>query len=139
MKKFFALLPAFLMLAACAHHRDVRPGMNNTHRVVIKAEDQGDGADDAIAQANHFCEEKYNKAHAAIIQENNKYVGSMNEQDYKKGKTVAKVASAAGSALWVFGGKNESAVGGVMGVGGGIANGALGQGYTYEMSFRCTR
>lgn len=136
MKKLIILFPAILFLAACAHHRDVRPGVNGTHRVVIKAEEQGNGAENAIAQANHFCEERY-KNHAAILQEDNKYVGSMKEEDYKRGKTVAKVASAAGSALWVFGGKNESAVGGVTAIGGGIANNALGQGYIYEMSFRC--
>lgn len=138
MKKIVILLPVFALLAACAHHRDVRPGPNGVHRVVIKAEDQGDGSEDAIAQANHFCEEKY-KTYAAIIDEKNQYVGSMNEQEYKKGKTVAKIASAAGSALWLFGGHNESAIGGVTAIGGGIANSALGQGYTYSMSFRCAR
>ncbi len=136
MKKMSLLLPVLLLLGACAHHRDVRPGLNGVNRVVVKSEDENGGSENAIAQANHYCEEKFRR-HAAFIDEKNKYVGSMKESDYKTAKTVSKVAGAAGSALWVFGGKKESEVGGVMGIGGGIANNALGQGYTYEMSFKC--
>ena len=56
----------------------------------------------------------------------------MNEDTYNKSKTASKVASAVGGALWVFGGKNESTIGGITGLGGAVANQALGKGYTVE-------
>lgn len=38
MKRIF-LIASILSLASCAHHRDVRPGANGVHRVVIPTED----------------------------------------------------------------------------------------------------
>lgn len=61
----------------------------------------------------------------------------MKEEDYKTAKTVAKVAQAAGGAVWVFGGKAEREAGGIVGLGGGIANGAIGNGYSVDMKFKC--
>jgi hypothetical protein len=124
-----------LGLGACAHHRDVRPGTEGVHRVVITTEDTDEGARDAIAQANHYCKQ-YDKS-AAFIDENKKYTGSMKESDYKTAKTASKVASGVGGAAYVFGGKNEKTAGGILGLGGGIANAALGNGYTVEMKFKC--
>ncbi len=54
--------------------------------------------------------------HAAIVSEDKKYSGDMSEEDYKKGKAIAKVAQAAGGA---------------------IGDNALGKGYTVEMKFKC--
>ncbi len=124
-----------LLLASCAHHRDVRAGADGVHRVVVNTDDDEEGTRDAIAQANHFCEER--KKSAAFINEDKKYTGSMKEDDYKKMKTAGKVAGAVGSAAYVFGGKNESAVGGLVGLGGLAANTAAGKGYTVEMKFKC--
>jgi hypothetical protein len=134
MKIFFALIALFLM-ASCAHHRDVRPGPGGIHRVVLATEDTDEGGRDAIAQANHFC--KQSNRQAVIIDEGSKYTGSMKESDYKTGKTAAKVATAIGGAGYVFGGKNERTAGGIVGLGGGIADGILGNGYTVEMKFKC--
>lgn len=134
MKKV-GLLSLFL-LAACAHHRDVRPGADGIHRVVIKTESKDEGARQAMSQAEHFCEEKYKKGYA-VVGENSKFTGSMDEESYNKAKTISKVASASGGALMAFGGRKEKNVGGVMAVGGGIANSALGAGYTFEMRFKC--
>lgn len=124
-----------LLLASCAHHRDVRAGADGIHRVVVKAEDGNEGARDAISQANHFCEQS-NKT-AAFINEEKKYTGDMKEENYKTAKTASKVAQGLGSAAWVFGGKNESNAGGIVGLGGSIARGAIGEGYSVEMKFKC--
>lgn len=124
-----------LLLAACAHHRDVRPGADGLHRVVLQSEDDDEGTQDAIAQANHYCEQK--KKEAVFVNEEKKYTGSMKESDYKTAKTASKVASGVGGAAYVFGGQKESALGGIVGLGGGIANAAIGKGYTVDMKFRC--
>ncbi len=124
-----------LFLSACAHHRDVRPGDDGIHRVVIQTDDKEEGSRDAIAQANDFCEERHK--YAAVIQENQKYTGTMDEQSYNKVKTASTVAKTVGGAAYVFGGKNESNVGGIMGLGGVAADAATGKGYTIEMKFRC--
>jgi hypothetical protein len=134
LKRSFAII-SLLILGACAHHRDVRPGSDGVHRVVVRAEETEEGSRDALSQANHFCKE-YNKM-AVIVDEGAKYSGSMSESDYKTAKTAAKVAQAAGGAAYVFGGKNERNAGGIVGLGGGIADQAIGKGYTVEMKFKC--
>ncbi len=124
-----------LLGAACAHHRDVRPGADGTNRVVVNEETQEEASQNAISQANHFCEQF--KKLPAIVKEETKYVGSMSEADYKKYKMGAKVAQSVGGAAWVLGGKNESTAGGIVGLGAGIADNALGKGYATEMIFKC--
>ncbi len=135
---FFKLLlggACTILMTACAHHKDVRPGTDGVHRVLVTAEDGEQGARNAISQANHFCAEQ--KKSAAFLEEKQAYNGSMKEEDYKTAKTVAKVAQAAGGAVWVFGGKAEREAGGIVGLGGGIANGAIGNGYSVDMKFKC--
>lgn len=136
MTKPIVFLFVTLLITACAHHRDVRPGAEGVHRVVVPAEDEHSGSQNAISQANHFCKEQ-NKM-AVFIDENQKYTGSMDESTYKTAKTVSKVAEAAGGATWVFGrGRGTKDAGAVVGMGGGIADSALGNGYTVEMKFKC--
>ncbi|MBC7740652.1 MAG: hypothetical protein H7061_00545 [Bdellovibrionaceae bacterium] len=134
--KLLALLGLVSTLASCAHHRDVRPGEGGINRVIVKSEDPEDGSRNAIRQANHFCEKTYNKI-PAFIEEDKKYTGDMKESDYKTAKTATKVAQGIGSAAWVLGGRRESTAGGIIGVGGSIARGALGEGYTVDMKFKC--
>lgn len=134
-KKFVFVLGSVLLITSCAHHRDVRAGASGVHRVVVTTDDMDEGTRGAIAQANHFCEER--KMAAAFIDENKQYTGNMKEEDYKKLKTAGKVAGVVGSTAYVFGGKNESAVGGLVGLGGMAANAAAGKGYTIEMKFKC--
>lgn len=135
LKHVFLGLASILFLGSCAHHRDVRAGADGIHKVVVMTDDADEGSRDAISQANHFCEER--KMAAAFIQEDKKYTGSMKEDDYKKLKTAGKVAGVVGSTAYVFGGKNESAAGGLVGLGGLAADAAAGKGYTVEMKFKC--
>jgi hypothetical protein len=137
MKKLASVCVLALLVTACAHHRDVRPGADGVHRVVVAAEDNEQGARDAIDQANHFC--KQSEKYAAFVNEEQKYSGDMNEQSYKNAKRASKVAKGVGSAAYIFGGRNERALGGIVGIGGSVADGALGKGYTTQMKFRCIR
>lgn len=132
--KYLGMFFIAVFVVSCAHHNDVRPG-EGIHRVSVIAETKDQGAKDAISQANHFCKEQ-NK-YAAIIDEKQSYTGTMDEQTYNNAKTASKVAEAAGGAAWVFGKKDTSNIGGVVGLGGGIADNALGKGYTVEMKFKC--
>lgn len=136
MKKTLLLLP-FLFLAACAHHRDVRPGANGVNRVALKEDDADSSGSSAMAQANHYCESLGKRA--VVLNEGSKYTGDMDEGTYKKTKTVARVASTMGGAVAVFGGKNERNVGRVALLGGLGADAAAGKGYSYQMKFRCVR
>lgn len=135
MNKLIAILGLSLLFVSCAHHRDVRPGADGIHRVLIQTDDKGEGSRNAIRQANHYCEEL--GRHAAFIKEDQKYTGTMDEKDYEKTKKVANVAKAVGGSAWVFGGKRESGAGGLVGLGGIAADAAAGQGYTVEMQFKC--
>ena len=133
--KILGLAFVAFFFVGCAHHRDVRPGANGVHKVTLQHEDTEDGARDAISQANHYCEQS--GKHAAFIDESKKFTGDGSEADYKKGKTIAKVGQAVGSAAWIFGGKNESTAGGIVGLGSGIYGSALGKGYNVTMTFKC--
>ena len=133
--KYFVLIIGFALMSACAHHRDVRPGSDGIHRVVVMTDDKEEGAQGAIRQANHFCEER--KQSAAFLNEEQKYTGDIDEKDYQTGKKISTVAKTVGGAVWAFGGKNESAAGGLVGLGGVAADKALGKGYTVEMRFKC--
>lgn len=125
------------ILAACAHHRDVRPGANGIHRVLIQTDDTESASRDAISQANHYCKSRNKNFEAAFVNEDKKYTGDMDEKTYKNAKRISKAATAAGGAVWALGGKRESDVGGIVGLGGGVADQALGKGYSVEMKFKC--
>ena len=135
MKKLFVLLSVTAFLASCAHHRDVRPGANGFHRVVIRTADKEEGSREAISQANHYCEQT-NKS-AVFTEENQAYTGDMDEKDYQKGKKISQVAKVVGGTTWALGGKKESNIGGIVGLGGTAADAALGEGYTVTMKFKC--
>ena len=124
-----------IIVVGCAHHRDVRPSSDGNHKVVLNTEDKTSGYSMAKRQADHYCEE--GGKHAFVGTENYKYIGSVDEDTYNAGKTASKIATGVGSAGMVFGGKKEKNAGGIVGLGGQVANSALGQGYSYTMQFSC--
>lgn len=126
---------SLFMVVGCAHHPDVRAGADGVHRVVISSEDSEEGAREAIRQANSFCKER--KLNAAFINESSKYQGDLEESDYKMAKKASKVAKVIGGSTYILGGQKESTVGGVVGLGGAVADGVLGKGYATEMKFKC--
>lgn len=130
---WISILSAFFI--SCAHHRDVRPGVEGVHRVVVKSEDKDEGTRSAISQANHFCEQR--KMSAAFVDENQQYTGDMDEKDYQTGKKISKVAKVVGGTTWAMGGRSESNLGGLVGLGAVAADAALGEGYTITMKFKC--
>lgn len=130
----FSLL-TFAVLSGCAHHNDVRPGVSGVHKVVVKSEDGDQGAREAISQANHYCKESGRSA--VFMEEKQKYTGDLDEATYKGAKRATKVAEVVGGSAYVFGGKTESNIGGIVGLGGAAADQAIGEGYTVEMSFQC--
>ena len=60
MKKLTLVISSLLLLLliGCAHHRDVRPGADGVHRVILVTSDTADASRSAISQANHFCKER---------------------------------------------------------------------------------
>lgn len=131
----FVSLSLNFFIISCAHHRDVRPGADGVHRVVIQTDDQDEGTRGAISQANHYC--KQSKREAAFVTEEKKYTGDMDEKTYKNAKRASTVAKTVGGAVWGLGGRRESGIGGVVGLGGVAADQALGKAYTVEMKFKC--
>lgn len=133
--RFILFACVSLFLSACAHHRDVRAGVDGIHRVVITSDDKEKGAREAIRQATNFCEER--KLSPAFVNEDTQYKGDMDEKDYNTAKKATKAAKILGGATYVLGGKTESNVGGIVGLGGVVADGVLGKGYSVEMKFKC--
>lgn len=136
MKKMIYLLGlGLLFTTGCAHHRDVRPGVDGMHSVVVLSEGGEEGTRNAISQANHYCGQL--GKHAAFVEEDQKYTGKVDEETYNTGKTIGKVLTTVGGAGYVFGGSNEKNAGGVGVLAGQAANVALGKGYTVKMKFKC--
>lgn len=133
--KSILLITTITLLSSCAHHKDVRPNSTGNHTVSFQVDTKQDGYRNAIDQANHFCKER--NQNAFIVKETNTYVGSMNEKDYNTTKKVAQVAKSLGGTIWALGGKKESNAGGVVGLGGGVADQVAGKGYQYQMTFNC--
>ena len=130
-----SLALVLLFLAACGHHRDVRPGLNNKHYVAVQADDQNSGAQDAMAQATHYCKE-YNKQ-AVVIKEDAKYVGSMDESTYKNVKTASRVAKGIGNNVFMSDSPNANRDSGRIHSGAGALDDAAGKGYNVRMVFTC--
>lgn len=126
---------SLLFLAGCAHYPDVRPSADGIHWVEVKADDPESGARNALSQANDYCDSMDKKA--AIVSEDQKYKGDMDESDYKALKKAGKAAQTVGGAVWTFGGKKESEVGGLVGLGGAVANQVAGEGYKVKLKFKC--
>ncbi|MNJ92570.1 hypothetical protein D3C87_102430 [compost metagenome] len=133
--KYILLLLVSAMMFGCGHHRDVRASANGVHVVKLQAEDKDEGSRQAIAQANHFCEQR--KQSAAFVDESQTYTGNMDEKDYHAMKTAGKVASTVGGTTYVLGGQKESTIGGIVGLGGVVAGQVAGNGYTIQMRFKC--
>jgi hypothetical protein len=62
-----------LFFASCAHHRDVRAGADGVHRVIVNTDEEDEGSREAIAQAQHFCEQR--NLSAAFVKEDKKFTG----------------------------------------------------------------
>lgn len=135
MNKFLVSMLALAFVAGCAHHRDVRPGADGIHRVVIQTEGDESEKRDAINQANHFCKEQ-NK-YAAFVEEKQTYTGKVDEKTYNNGKAASKILKTVGSGAYVFGGQKESNAGGIGVLAGQTTDSVLGNGYTVEMKFKC--
>lgn len=133
--RFLTIAILGLLFFGCSHHKDVRPAVNGEHKVSVMADTKSEGARDAIDQAEYFCD-KRNKS-AAVVTEDSKYEGDMNESDYKSAKKASKAATMVGGATHVFGGKKESNIGGVVGLGGAVADEVIGKGYRVTMTFKC--
>lgn len=130
----------------CGHHRDVRPGAKGINSVTVRADDDAEGARDALNQANHYCKEF--EKHAMILDEGSKYTGDMDEASYKRMKKASKVAKTVGGSVGGVGvhnrrmrGMNQEDsgpdLGAVMGTGGAVLDDMAGQGYTVTMRFKC--
>ena len=92
------LLLAVLMVLfsqGCAHHRDVRPGVDGIHRVSVRAVEKEAAERSAISQANDYCETM--KRHAFFVSENSKYTGTMDENTRDTLRKASKAATVLGT------------------------------------------
>lgn len=121
-----------LLVGACAHHRDVRPGADGKNRVVTTATENESASRNAISQANHFCGQF--KQSPRIISEKTIYTGEMNEDTRK---TIRKASQAAVIIGGMNTNTNNNKVNPILGagtVGGVMTNG---EDYQTEMIFEC--
>ncbi len=134
--KWLFLIPITVFVVACAHHNDVRPGVDGIHKVIVQGNGEGDGERNAISQANHYCKEIHQRS-AVFMNESTKYEGSMDEGTHQTVRTASKAAGAIGVGMGVFGGRRERGAGNVA-VGAGTVGGIMTQNaYKTEMQFQC--
>ncbi|WP_087016478.1 hypothetical protein [Thaumasiovibrio subtropicus] len=135
MKKAIVTVTLGLILTACASHEDVRPGADGVHYVSIAASDAKSASREAIKQAQSYCDSHQQGMY--VVDEDNFYEGTMTQDQYETHKTIANVASAAGTALWVFGDGKVDDAGGVAAIAGGIYGASLEDPYVTTLSFQC--
>ena len=135
MRILFSMVLFALFLGGCAHHRDVRAGADGVHRVLVQTDNSEEGARDAIRQANHFCKQR--NLQAAFVKEQQAYTGDMDEKTYKNAKRATTVAKTVGGTVYALGGRKESNLGGIVGLGGIAGDAALGKAYSVDMQFKC--
>jgi hypothetical protein len=137
--RWLLLIPICGFLAACAHtYKDVRPGVDGIHRVVVLGDGDGDGERDAIRQANNYC--KYDKERnqsAVFMNEDTKYQGSMDEDTNRTVRQASKAAGAVGVGMGVFGGRREQGAGHVAMGAGTVGTIMTHNTYKTEMKFQC--
>jgi hypothetical protein len=114
----------------------VRPGVNGTHRVVIRETEKWKSEEEAISQANHFCENERNNTRAAIVEEKTTYNGAMDENTRSTVKNASRAAMVVGG---MIGAASHDPIPGVAVSGAGTAGHIMtnGKDYTTDMKFKC--
>lgn len=123
------------LMTACAHHNNVRPSDDGIHFVKLSAATQDKGTEEALNQANYYCE-KQEKA-AYITNESIEYHGSMPEKEYLQKRNIADAVETAGVVLWAVGQSAVDDVGTAIALGGGVAKDAMGTPYFVDVTFGC--
>ncbi|NOU52285.1 hypothetical protein HG263_17285 [Pseudoalteromonas sp. JBTF-M23] len=134
MKNTIISLTTTVLLAACAHHDDVRPG-EGKHYVVIKAVDRDQGMKEALGQAEHFCDKTKNSL--VVINENVDYQGEKSEKDYLDSRSTAEFVTEASTWLWILGDGHVDDAGAVAAIAGVVALESMDAPYTVTVNFRC--
>lgn len=132
------MIPFYLVLLfmiSCAHHRDVRPGANGVHTVIVKGPDSSGLERSAINQAEHFCQERYAR-HAAFHSEKTQYQGEMDEGTRKTLRQASTAAMVLGGGASVNSStrKGGSALGSLGTIGHLMTNG---DDYVVKAQFAC--
>lgn len=129
---FFAVSASMFVASSCAHHRDVRPGVNGQSRVVTTAETAEGSERDALSQANHYCKEF--KKMPKILSEKTQYTGEMDENTRKTLRKASTAAILVGGGMDNDKSNNGAVIGGAGQVGAIMTSG---EDYRTEMSFEC--
>lgn len=131
-------LSSLVLLTACAHYPDVRPGADGVHKVVVAHAEKSQAVQSALRQAKSYCEDK--KQSAAFLKEKVEYTGSMDESTYHALGKISKAASAVGVVMGASSTTaNQAKKSGVVTTSGVMANEAIADenAYTCTMAFKC--
>lgn len=129
----FTLAAAMLSFASCAHHRDVRPGADGVHHVIVREPTKESAERHAISQANHYCEQSNRTA--AFMNESTQYTGTMDESTrdtLRKASTAATILGGTSAHARRHGEPNVLGTAGT--IGSIMTNG---DDYTADMKFKC--
>jgi len=72
-QNFLIISVISISVISCAHHKDVRPGVEGVHSVRVQSDMPKEGVREAIEQSQYFCEKR--NMEAAFIDEDQKYIG----------------------------------------------------------------
>lgn len=77
-----SILGFIILLASCGHHKDVRPGMDGTHKVFINDRNESKAHRKAMKQANHYCKDEDKRAY--IVKHTKKHQGGLTGMIHEK-------------------------------------------------------
>lgn len=129
----FALI--FSMIFACV--RNVQPGADGVHRVVLFTDDRENGTVASLRQAKRYC--KKDKKDFAVDHKKIEYICEMDEADYIRAKNLAQAAQIAGNMTSMSSDEdsNQETIGDVLAAGGAVADASLGECYKVKLVFQC--
>jgi acyl-CoA hydrolase len=129
------LLFVFSMMFACV--KNVQPGADGVHRVVLFTDDKEAGTVAALRQAKRYC--KKDKQEFAVDRKKIDYICEMDEADYIRAKNLAQAAQVAGNMTSMAAEEDstQESIGDVLATGGVAAEASLGECYKVKLVFQC--
>lgn len=137
-KSNYVLILAVLVLSSCAHHPDVRPGVNGLHTVKVAKMDKSEALTSAINQSRSYCKSK--DGEAAFVSEKVTYTGSLDEKTHVGIDKFTKAIGLGGAIYSASGGADsDKKNGAVIATSGAASKNALldEDAYTAIIKFKC--
>lgn len=135
MLRIIGIVTTFILFMGCAHSFDVKLGEGGIHKIILTEKAIDDGSEEALYQANHFCEKR--NLSAAVVNQQVVYIGSINEKKYIAKRNNIKAAKILNESEYALSGDNDLGIGNTLGATVMAREVLLKDGYKIQLEFKC--